>query len=445
MYSVVVCTTDDRELPAPELGGVNWERLTEILRREVSPDAANMFAEPIPDPARGQTHWHVTANDDPIAFSALSTPEREAVSEKLDQRGREIIAFADRLTAGGREADQRLAAVMRLITEVPDRERHIWSVDGKPVITAWGRRPLNAPERAGTIIIRERAPGAEPAGLSGTVTGTAPVLPPRLEAAAPPTPPPPIEPAKVERVAPAPRPRPAWMRILPLWALLAALMLGIFWALLPACSVSLPVLNRLFNHCGLDTATARDLSQLREQNQALRDAVRQAEMRVATVEGDCATQRRAGVDTPPNPQPNRNPTTPPDARETEERSRRAQGTEGKLDITLAWDGTEDLDIHVRCPGGEIWAENRNACGGLLEIDRNAKVGDRVEHPLEHVTWVTDPPTGEYEVLVRLYNRFDLAARDIPFTVVVREGNNRRDFTGSTREEKQMVSVARFRR
>jgi hypothetical protein len=237
------------------------------------------------------------------------------------------------------------------------------------------------------------------------------------------------------------------MRILPLWAVLAALMLGIFLTLLPACSDNLPLLNRLFNHCGIETAKARDLSQLREQNEALRDAMRQAEMRIATVDGDCATQqRRADAGLPPNtlPQPN-NSTTPPDARETEERSRRAQGTEGKLDITLAWDGTEDLDIHVRCPGGEIWAENRNACGGLLEIDCNAKAGERDEHPLEHVTWVTDPPAGEYEVLVRLYNRFDLPARDIPFTVVVREGGNRRDFTGSTREEKQMMSVARFRR
>ena len=143
MYSVIVCTTDDRELPAPEFGlGINWDRLTDILRREVSPEAADLLAEPIPDSARGQTHWHTTANDDPIPLSALSTPERDALLEKLDQRGQEILRFADRLAAGGREADQRLAAVMRSITEVPDRDQHVWSVDGKPVITAWGRRPL---------------------------------------------------------------------------------------------------------------------------------------------------------------------------------------------------------------------------------------------------------------------------------------------------------------
>jgi hypothetical protein len=206
---------------------------------------------------------------------------------------------------------------------------------------------------------------------------------------------------------------------------------------------------------------AKDLSQLREHNRALRDAVRQAELRVAVVDGDCATQqRRSDAGLPPDPNLNTNRDPPaerrtdqgtdqpgerPDAQETEKRVRDEKGTQGKLDITLAWNGTEDLDIHVRCPGGEIWAENKSACGGTLEIDRNARSDQREEHPLEHVTWVTDPPSGEYEVRVRLYNRFDLAARDIPFTVVVRDGDKRKEYPGSTREVNQMVSVAHFQR
>jgi hypothetical protein len=442
MYSVIVCTTDDRELPAPELGlGINWDRLTDILKREVSPEAAEMLAEPIPDSARGETHWHVTANEDPVPLTALSTPEREALFEKLDRIGRDVLRFADRLTAGGREADQRLAAVMRLITEVPDRERHVWSVDRKPIITAWGRRPANAPDRSATIIIRERAPGAEATGSSATVVGQAPVLPPREAVAPPPLASARPEPPKLPKAEPAYPPRAGWLRILPLWALLAVLLVAILSTLLPACSVNLPLLNRLFNHC--EAQAARDLSKLREQNRALRDAVRQAELRVAVVDGDCATQqRRAEADTSPN---RNQPNDRPDVRETEDRLRRAQGTEGKLDITLAWNGREDLDIHIRCPGGEIWAENRKACGGSLEIDRNAKADQREDSPVEHVTWVTEPPTGEYEVLVRLYNRFDLAPRDIPFTVVVREGDTRKVFTNSTREVNQMVRVAHFQR
>ena len=444
MYSVIVCTTDDRELPAPELGlGINWDRLTEILRREVSPEAAEMLAEPMPDSARGETHWHVTANEDPIPLAALSTPEREALLDKLDRRGRDILAFADRLAAGGREADQRLAAALRLVTEIPDRERHVWSVDRKPVITAWGRRPASAPDRSAAIIIREKAPAAAPPPLAGTVVGQAQVTPPRSDMPPPQQPGARPEPARMPAAALPPPPRPAWWRALPLWAVLTMLLLAIFLTLLPACSVNLPLLSRLFNHC--EARAAKDLSQLRDKNRALRDAVRQAEMRVAVVDGDCATQqRRAEADT--NPNPNRNqPTDRPDARETEERSIRAQGTRGKLDITMAWNGREDLDIHVRCPGGEIWAENRTACGGSLEIDRNARADQREDNPLEHVTWVTEPPGGEYEILVRLYNRFELAARDIPFTVVVREGDTRKVFTGTAHDVNQMMRVARFQR
>src|SRR5258708_23410240 len=136
MYSVIVCTTDDRELPAPELGlGINWDRLTDILRREVSPEAAEMLAEPIPDSARGETHWHATANEDPVALSALSTPEREALLDKLDRLGRDVLSFADRLTAGGRGADQRLAAAPRAARPNPPPERPLRSLGPPPGIT----------------------------------------------------------------------------------------------------------------------------------------------------------------------------------------------------------------------------------------------------------------------------------------------------------------------
>jgi hypothetical protein len=437
MYSVIVCTTDDRELPAPEYGlGINWDRLTDILRREVSPEAADLLAEPIPDSARGQTHWHTTANDDPISLSTLSTPERDALLEKLDQRGQEILRFADRLVAGGREADQRLAAVMRSITEVPDRERHIWSVDGKPVITAWGRRPLDAPERVATIVIRERARTEGPAALSGTVVGSAP--PPRIEAGPPPPPVPPELPTERPPDMP-PWWHAAWARTLPLWVALALLLLAIFTTLLPACSISLPLLNRLFNRCELQASTSLD--QLREKNRVLRDALRQAELRVAIVDGDCATRGRL----PPSNRAENEQR--PNADEALDRARREHATEGKLDVTLAWNGREDLDIHVYCPGGaEIWAENRKACGGELEIDKNAKADQREDHPLEHVTWVTDPPPGEYQVLVRLYNRFELPERDIPFTVVVRaNGSAPQEYKGIARDVNKMVSVTRFTR
>src|SRR5580692_6201610 len=137
MYSVRLCTTDDRELPAPELGpGLNWDRLTEILRREISSDAAELLAEPISEPARGQTHWHVQAADDPRPASELDARAREKLFAVLAERRSAILKLADRLAADGGETNSRLSSALRTIVEVPVPERHVWSVAGRPVLSA---------------------------------------------------------------------------------------------------------------------------------------------------------------------------------------------------------------------------------------------------------------------------------------------------------------------
>lgn len=429
MYSVSICTTDDRELPPPDLApGLTWDRLVDVLRREVSPQAAALLAEPVFDAARGQTQWLVTAAEDPKPLAALPGPARDRLLASLDARRRAILAFADRLAASGSEADQRLAATLRVVIDVPDPDRHIWSAGGQPVLTAWGRRPDGAASRPATIIAHgwsaraaEAGGDLRPAAAAILATQT-PVAPERPE------------PRPTAGIAASPASVRVWPAVL--WGLLALLVAAILVLLLPACSVDLPLVNTLVNAC--PASTTRDLSALRARNLELRAAIRAAEMKVATLQGECAAPRRADA----------SPTDPargPEARDTEERRRRAQGTQGMLDITLAWNGREDLDLHVTCPTGEIWANNRNACGGSLEIDHNVMVETRGENPVEHVTWAAEPPQGDYRIVVRLFNRFELPPRDIPFTVVVREGADQRVFTNVVRELKQPVVVTEFKR
>jgi hypothetical protein len=163
-------------------------------------------------------------------------------------------------------------------------------------------------------------------------------------------------------------------------------------------------------------------------------------LRVARIEGDCAPPR---VDNQLQPE-QRTEADRPNAAETQERSQQAQGAAGVLDVTLAWNGREDLDLHVVCPGGEIWSNSHNACGGTLDIDRNSKADDRVENPVEHVTWVTDPPPGDYRIFVVLYNRFELPAREVPFTVVVRDRGVQSVFSGVAKTLNAMEDVTQFR-
>lgn len=159
MYSVHVSSTKDRDLPPPELGpGLNWDRLTEVLLREVSADAAALLAEPIRDAARGQTNWHITARDDPKPISALNDEERDKLLSRLNDRRREIERFAASVEAEGGDANLRLAAALRAVLIVPDERQHIWSADGKPVLTAWGRKPAGRQAPEPKVVRRQAGP-----------------------------------------------------------------------------------------------------------------------------------------------------------------------------------------------------------------------------------------------------------------------------------------------
>jgi hypothetical protein len=430
MYSVHISTTDDRDLPMPDLGlGLTWERLTETLRREVSPEAAVLLSEPVRDEAMGQTHWHVMADGDPVPLTELNENDRAVLLDLLAQRRRDILNLATRLESQGGETNLRMAHALRAIVEVPDEDRHVWSVDRKPVLTAWGRRPAGALTRGATIVAREALRSPLPPQPSATIAGSQAAG--RVRSI-------PGEPAAV-----IPRSirfnRIPWVPAL-LWMCFVLLVGVTLYNLLAACAIDLPLLRWLTHSCQLSGTD--NLAILRERNASLRDGVRAAELEVAALNGDCAPPRRS--DSIP-PRSDILESQRPDTREVDERRRQARGTHGKLDITLAWNGREDLDLHVVCPDGEIWANTRDACGGKLEIDRNANALLLEDTPVEHVTWAGEPPPGNYRVDVVLYNRFDLAPRQVPFTIVIRNGDNEKTIAGTAGDLRAHVVVAEFQR
>jgi hypothetical protein len=295
VYSVRVCTTDNRELPAPGLGfDLTWDRLTDVLRREVSPTAAEIFAEPILDEARGETHWHVLATGDPTAVAEMSEPARSAALELLTERRREILDYADRLRATGGESNARMAAALRLVVRTPDDQRHIWIVDGKPVLTAWGRNVADATPPSATISTRTASAPHAPSGVPGIGGGARPKR---------------ILSASV--VSPIQKRRPRSLLAV-LWAFFAGIVATILIHLLPACKIDLPLLGGLTDYCA--RAERLDIGTLREHNLALRAAIRTAELEIETNRGNCT----------PSDGPNRSGDLDrdrPSAREAEERRR----------------------------------------------------------------------------------------------------------------------------
>ncbi|RJF88196.1 hypothetical protein D3874_15200 [Oleomonas cavernae] len=73
-----------------------------------------------------------------------------------------------------------------------------------------------------------------------------------------------------------------------------------------------------------------------------------------------------------------------------------------MQVILAWDDANDVDVHVVCPNGtRIYWDHPNGCGGDLDIDHN-RYDDRViMDPVENVVWLDDPPPGQYRIEVQL--------------------------------------------
>lgn len=78
--------------------------------------------------------------------------------------------------------------------------------------------------------------------------------------------------------------------------------------------------------------------------------------------------------------------------------------DGKMTISLAWNTTDDLDLHVYEPSGQhIYHASRNSSsGGRLDVDANGPNSALGRTPVENVFWDA-PPHGKYHVDIVSYN------------------------------------------
>ena len=86
----------------------------------------------------------------------------------------------------------------------------------------------------------------------------------------------------------------------------------------------------------------------------------------------------------------------------DERLEREGGASGEVQISLAWDDYNDLDLHLFCPSGErIYFNNKQSeCGGELDVDMNVRPVSNT--PVENVVWKGSAPLGTYKVGVHFY-------------------------------------------
>lgn len=125
----------------------------------------------------------------------------------------------------------------------------------------------------------------------------------------------------------------------------------------------------------------------------------------------------------------------------------ALGT-GDVQVSLTWDSTDDLDLHVVDPSGDeiFYGDPISSSGGELDVDSNAACDQTSTTPVENVFWPDGgSPTGHYQVQVRLYQECggDGATQD--FSVTIRLGGIVTDTFDGTVTEHQTVTVTEFDR
>lgn len=351
-----------------------WAQLDAYLRRARGPEHALLFAEPTFDPESGRTDWYAGLEGIQQALEALDEPARTAALGRLDRLRRDIEAEAAALAASNRPADAALAELLRLALRIPATS-YVRVVGEQPVLFGWGH------EQGGRSVTPEALI--------------------RLVATPPPAPPPPMPVVAAGTLA-ARSPQGIWRWLLA--GLLALLLLAALVLLLsdPFGWFRIPPIQCLI--APGQPALLEEQRTLQRSEEALRNELARLRQELGNRRIACPPPPAAPA---PQPQQRTEPSTPPPPPPSPDiqRAERERAQTGRMQIILAWDDLNDLDLSVRCPNGALISFNsRHACGGVLDVDANSPDGPHSRQPVENVAWLREPPAGRYVVYVTHYAR-----------------------------------------
>jgi len=128
------------------------------------------------------------------------------------------------------------------------------------------------------------------------------------------------------------------------------------------------------------------------------------------------------------------------------RLKQAGAKTGDIQVSLAWNNVNDLDLHVVTPRKEriFFAHRRSACHGQLDIDMNAG-GPLSREPVENVFWPSQrAPVGRFHVFVHHFANHG-GPDPTAFEVHVLVNGQRRKFTGQVSFGQPPIEVTSFER
>lgn len=125
---------------------------------------------------------------------------------------------------------------------------------------------------------------------------------------------------------------------------------------------------------------------------------------------------------------------------------RAGAQSGAIQVSLAWNNFNDLDLHVIPPSRDhiFFGHRISRCGGHLDIDMNAG-GQMSGEPVENVFWPRrTAPHGEFAVYVHHFARHD-SIDETPFEVHLLVDGVKQSFKGIARSGGPPQQVTSFQR
>jgi hypothetical protein len=380
MAIIRIATTRQRDFQplgtAGQTAVESWSVLVALIARELSAAHAALLAEPVVDAARGETDWYAEGNGTATPIGMADPAVRSAAVGERARLERDIRALAAAKRSARDEGERFLGEVLGLALSMPGEDQ-VYILGDRPVLVAWGHVPAGAaPEQVALTGVSHAAPA-----------------PMRIL-------PPPLLPAAVSLAR-------RWMLaallaalLLPLCALLMLLFDPLGWYVLssPQCQVADGQLGLLAT---LHDATDREATLRAQLARVTEDAGRRHQQ--------CPPIR---IQAPSIPPP-RSPSPSEDIKRAADHGAHS----GKLQIILAWEDRNDLDLHVVCPaGGEISFNTRQACGGQIDVDANGDARVATASPVENV-YFDDPAAGTYRVVVNPYAM--RVAVDSRFRVTIR--------------------------
>lgn len=103
-----------------------------------------------------------------------------------------------------------------------------------------------------------------------------------------------------------------------------------------------------------------------------------------------------------------------------------EGESGILRVNLSWNTTDDLDLHIETPKGEVSYNNKTVENegviSSLDVDANAG-GNLTSTPQENIVW-DGIPSGKHKIKVHFYNRNEKDEIHFTLSILSKFGDGR---------------------